>query len=171
MQLRKPSPKTRKWYGNWGLAHFPQVYNLMATLITTKINQQQGDGAATPVSLHQAIVWIDDNEARIMRVDEGIHHDSTIHAPNSHDAPKQPAGNGGVADDSNMFFEQVARALDSADEILIVGPSAAKEAFVKYMHKNDHTIDPRILGVETIAHPDDKELAAVSYTHLTLPTK
>jgi len=167
MQLRKPSPKTRKWYGNWGLAHFPQVYNLMATLITTKINQQQGDGAATPVSLHQAIVWIDDNEARIMRVDEGIHHDSTIHAPDTHDAPK-PAGNGGTTDDLNMFFEKVARALDIADEILIVGPSATKEAFVKFMHKNDHTIDPRILGVETIAHPNDKELAGFAKLYFTV---
>jgi stalled ribosome rescue protein Dom34 len=140
----------------------------MATLMITKINQKQGDGAATPVSLHQAIVWIDDNEARIMRVDEGIHHDSTIHAPNNHDAPKQPAGNGGVADDSHMFFEQVARALDSADEILIVGPSATKEAFVKFMHKNDHTIDPRILGVETITHPDDKELAGFAKLYFTV---
>jgi len=150
------------------LAHFPQVHDLMATLITTKINQQQGDGAATPVSLHQAIVWIDDNEARIMRVDEGIHHDSTIHAPDTHDAPKQPAGNGGVADDSHMYFEQVARALDIADEILIVGPSATKEALVKFMHKNDHAIDPRILGVETVAKVNDQALAGFAKLYFTV---
>jgi hypothetical protein len=49
-----------------------------------------------------------------------------------------------------------------AHEILIVGPSATKLEFVKYMHKNDHAIDPRILGVETIGKPDAAELAGLA---------
>lgn len=53
--------------------------------------------------------------------------------------------------DPNTSFERVARALDAADEILIVGPCATKGEFVMYMHINDHAIDRRILGVETVA--------------------
>ena len=64
-----------------------------------------------------------------------------------------------MTDDSNAFFQEVARALDTADEILIVGPSATKGQFVEYLHKNDHAFDPRILGVETIDHPNDSQLA------------
>ena len=57
-----------------------------------------------------------------------------------------------------VIGHEVARALDVADEILIVGPSAAKLEFVKYMNKNEHALDPRILGVETVEHPSDKRL-------------
>jgi stalled ribosome rescue protein Dom34 len=120
------------------------------------------------VSVHQAIVWIDVREARIMRVDEGIHHDSTIHAPDSRRTSKRPNGNEGTIDESNTFFHQVARALDAADEILIVGPCATKVEFVKYMHKNDHAIDPRILGVETIPKLSDQAFAGFAKLYFTV---
>ena len=60
------------------------------------------------------------------------------------------------------------RALDTADEILIVGPCDVKLEFVKYMHKNDHVIDPRILGVETLAHLNDSELAGSAKLYFTV---
>ena len=103
-----------------------------------------------------------------MHVDEGIHDDSTIHAPDIHDAPAPPEGTGGTIAESSPYFQQVARALDTADEILIVGPCATKLEFAKYMHKNDHAIDPRILGVETIAHLNDNELAGFAKLYFTV---
>jgi len=121
--------------------------------MATQIVQKRDAGAPTAVNMHHAIVWIDAKEARIMRVNEGVHYDSTIHAPNTLH--------------SNRFFEQVARALDTADEILIVGPCATKVEFVKYMHKNDHSLDPRILGVETVAQPDDEALAGFTKLYFT----
>ena len=112
------------------------------------------------MSLHQTIAWIEEREARILRVEKGLHHVSTIVAPSSQDIPKQLASNDGATAEENGFFHQVARALDTADEILVVGPSATKLEFVKYMHKNDHAYDPRILGVETIDNPNDIKLAS-----------
>ena len=103
-----------------------------------------------------------------MHVDERIHHDSTIHAADTHGAPTPPEGTGGTIAESNTYFHEVARALDTADEILIVGPCATKLEFVKYMHKNDHVIDPRILGVETIAHLNDDELAGFAKLYFTV---
>jgi len=120
------------------------------------------------VNVRQTIVWIDAQEARIMRVDKGVHHDSTIHAADTRHASEGPNGNEGTAGDSNPFFQQVARALDAADEILVVGPCATKVAFVKYMHKNDHAIDPRILGVETVAQLDDEALAGFAKLYFTV---
>jgi stalled ribosome rescue protein Dom34 len=111
------------------------------------------------MSIHQSIVWIDGNEARIVRVEDGLHPELTIHLPDPPNAQEQMPRHEGTSDDANVFFRQVARALDTVDEILVVGPSTIKEDFVKYMHKDDHALDPRILGVETIAHPSDRQLA------------
>jgi len=115
------------------------------------------------MSLHQAIAWIEEKEARILRVEKGLHHVSTI----VRDAQTEPAGNVAAIARKDGFFFEVARALDSADEILVVGPSAVKLEFVKYMHKNDHAFDPRILGVETIDNPDDTKLEGYAKLYFT----
>ena len=111
------------------------------------------------MSLYQAIAWIEDKEARILRVEAGIHHETTIAAHDSRDMHGRPASTDGAIDKPNGFFRRVARALDAADEILIVGPSTIKLEFLKYMHKNDHSRDPRILGIETVDHPNEDQLA------------
>ena len=36
------------------------------------------------------------------------------------------------------------------------------------MHKNDHAIDPRVLGVETVAQLDDEALAGFAKLYFTL---
>ncbi len=146
------------------MAQFPQLCTLMAT----QIIQKRDDGAATAVNMHQAIVWIDAQEARIMCVDEGVHHDSTIRAPETRHISERTNDNEGTIDESSTFFHQVARALDAADEILVVGPCATKAEFVKYMHKNDHAIDPRILGVETVAQLNDQALAGFAKLYFTV---
>ncbi len=119
------------------------------------------------MSLHQTIAWIEEKEARILRVEKGLHHESTIAAPNSQDLPRQLASNDGATAEEDGFFHLVARALDTADEILIVGPSATKLEFAKYMHKNDHAFDPRILSVETIDNPNDIKLAGYAKLYFT----
>ena len=118
--------------------------------------------------MHQAIVWIDAQEARIMHVQEGIHYDSTIHAPVTLYTSTGHTDNEATTHDPNTFFEQVARALDPADEILIVGPCGTKAEFVKYMHKNDHSIDPRILGVETVTKLNDEALDGFAKLYFTV---
>jgi stalled ribosome rescue protein Dom34 len=107
------------------------------------------------VSSNQSIVWIDEKEARVLSVDNGIRQKATIQAL---EASAQPSVGGAEASSPGGFFFRVARALDWADEIVIVGPSSTKDEFVKYMHKNDHSIDPRILGIEKIEHPNDLDL-------------
>ena len=136
--------------------------------MASQIIQERDDSAPVAVNMHQAIVWIDAQEARIMRVDEGVHHDSTIHAPDTRHTSTEHDGNEGTTCNPNTFFERVARALDAADEILIVGPCATKTEFVKYMHKNDHAIDPRILGVETVVQLDDAALAGFAKLYFTV---
>lgn len=51
--------------------------------MATQIILGRNDSAPIAVNTHQAIVWIDTQEARIMHVQDGIHYDSTIRAPDA----------------------------------------------------------------------------------------
>ena len=59
--------------------------------------------------------------------------------------------------DAAHFYHEVAQALEGAEEILVVGPATAKLE-LKHLHKHDHTLAPKIIGVETVDHPTDGQL-------------
>ena len=119
------------------------------------------------MSLHQIIAWIGDTEARILRVDAGIHHETTIVAATVPAMQEQLDPTDNPTERVDSYFHRVARALDTADEILVVGPSGTKLEFVKFMHKNDHAFDPRILGVETLDDLVDAKLAGYAKIYFT----
>jgi stalled ribosome rescue protein Dom34 len=122
---------------------------------------------ATVMSIYQSIVWIDEMEAHLFRMDNGLRHESTIDARNEPVTSSILTRSSGEQSEMDIFFFQVARALDKADEILVVGPSTIKSGFVKYMNQNDHARDPRILGVETISHPGDSILVGFAKLYFT----
>jgi len=119
------------------------------------------------MGLHQTIAWIEENQARILRVDKGLHHEPTIVARGPPIPAESLASRESVLENDAGYFQRVARALDTADEILVVGPCAIKLEFVKYMHKNDHAFDPRILGVETVDNPNDARLEGYAKLYFT----
>jgi hypothetical protein len=48
------------------------------------------------------------------------------------------------------------------DCVLVVRLSKAKLQFVHYAYKHDRTLEPRIVGIETVDHPTDGQLVAYS---------
>jgi hypothetical protein len=50
--------------------------------------------------------------------------------------------------------------LEGAEEVLVVGPSAAKLEFMRYVHKHDQATEAKIVGIETVDHPTDGQLVA-----------
>lgn len=100
-----------------------------------------------------AAVWIDHNQAKVFHVDEHRFDESLIHAPNKH-VHRDPAA-------AEHFYHHVAEELRAAGEILIVGPGSAKLGLLKHIQKHDHALVDKIVGVETVDHPTDKQL--VSY--------
>jgi len=110
-------------------------------------------------SLHAA-VWIDHNEAKIFHVDAET-LDADVIRPRKHLSrhPTQTAERSHPADEQH-FFHEVAEAVESAREILVVGPGKAKLEFIKHVHKHDHALEPKIIGVETVDHPTDGQLLA-----------
>jgi len=99
-----------------------------------------------------AAVWIDHEQAKIFHIDEHRFDESLIHAPNHH-VRRDPAA-------AEQFYHQVATALANAGEILIVGPGSAKLQLIKHIHKHDRGLDEKIVGVESVDHATDKQLAA-----------
>lgn len=67
--------------------------------------------------------------------------------------------------DGEHFYHEVAHALEGVDEILVVGPSTAKLEFLKHVHKHAHPLVTRIVGVETVDHPTDGQLAAYARSY------
>lgn len=99
-----------------------------------------------------AAVWIDHKQAKVFHVDEQRFDESLIHAPNNH------VHRDAVAADH--FFRKVAEAIASAGEILVVGPGSAKLELIKHVQKHHHGLADKIVGVETVDHPSDKQLVA-----------
>ena len=112
-------------------------------------------------------VWIDHDEARIFHVDAETFSEQTVRAPNRHvhRHPKGSAAEHRHPADAHQFFAAVVGQLEGAQRILVVGPSTAKLQFIHYAYKHDRTLEPRIVGVETVDHPTDSNVADVLGHH------
>ena len=109
-------------------------------------------------------VWMDHDEARIFHIDPGTFTEETVRAPNHHvhRHPRGAAAEHRHPADAHQFFAWIVRALEGAERVLIVGPSTAKLQFIRYAYKHDHTLQPRIVGIETVDLPTDGQLVAYS---------
>jgi stalled ribosome rescue protein Dom34 len=110
----------------------------------------------TPITTHHVAVWIDHKEARIFQIDPETFTVSKVKAPQHF--PRRPDERGNRADDG-PFYHQVAEAIRDAEGVLVVGPSSAKLEFIRHLHRHDHSIAPKIVGVETLDHPTDAQFA------------
>jgi hypothetical protein len=106
------------------------------------------------------VVWLDYSHAQIFHVHPERFDESTIWVK-THEVvrhPNEPHG-ASALDQQRQFFADVGRALDGAHEVLVVGPSAAKLDLVHYAYAHDAKLAPRIVGLETVEHPNDGQLA------------
>jgi stalled ribosome rescue protein Dom34 len=108
-----------------------------------------------------AAVWIDHNEARIFFVNSDAFETLSVRSPHRQ-VHRHPVSrdDGPHPSDAKHFFEEVARALDGAAEILIVGPATAKLEFMRHLHAHERALEAKVVGVETVDHPTDGQLVA-----------
>jgi len=121
------------------------------------------NGSAEDILMHKHVaIWIDHKEAHIFHIHPDKIDETTVKAPEHvyHRHPKGPEGGREHPDDAKRFFHEVARSLDAAEEILLVGPSTGKLELLRYLHKHNHALESRIVGVETVDHPTDGQLVA-----------
>ena len=115
-------------------------------------------------------VWIDHREARVFHLAADTFDEVTLGTP-QHVHRRHPKGESGAKehpDDAKRFFHEVARSLEGSLQILLVGPATAKLDFIRYLHTHDHALESRIVGIETVDHPTDRQLAAYARTYFKL---
>jgi stalled ribosome rescue protein Dom34 len=119
----------------------------------------------------RAAVWLDHHEARIFQVDLDGFDERTLKAPvhHFHRHPKGPSEVRGHPDDEHRFFAEVTKALDTAEQILLLGPSTAKSQFVRYLQDHAPALEGRVVGVETSDHPTDAQIVAHVRSHFRIP--
>jgi stalled ribosome rescue protein Dom34 len=113
---------------------------------------------------HHVAVWLDHSEAKIFHVGAETFDEETIGSPRAHAQLHRKSGPGADSgrreQGDQHFYHDVASALAGAQEILIVGPSTAKLELIRYLHRHARDLEPRIVGVETVDHPTNGQLAA-----------
>ena len=111
----------------------------------------------------QVAVWMDGEEARVFHVGAKGFDESTIHSPTHHvhRRPKdQLTRTHNHPDDEHRFFRALAGTLKDAQQLLILGPSMTKLLFLRYLEKSDPVLGARVVGLETVDHPTDRQIAA-----------
>ena len=107
-----------------------------------------------------ATLWIDHHEARIVHLqDEGAGYETVaVHGPHgqTHNKRHDAGHRHGVERD---YADRVATALAEVSEILLVGPSTAKDELMKELQSHHPAIAKRVLGVEAHDHATDGQLA------------
>jgi stalled ribosome rescue protein Dom34 len=114
------------------------------------------------MSLNHAVIWIDHQEAHIMFLSEAASEAEIIRSKSTHAHLHHKGGevgSGKLALDSK-YLHSVIQAVNKSQEILILGPGSAKLELSKHAHQHDAKIAEKIVGVETVDHPSDKEILA-----------
>ncbi len=112
----------------------------------------------TDMNARHFAVWIGHNDATIFQIRPQGFGKSTVKALHHELTRKAQEQNRHAG--SDLFFHGVAQAIKGAAEILILGTHSAKRAFMRHVHKRDHQLEPMILGLRTMNHPTDSQLAA-----------
>ena len=91
-------------------------------------------------------VWLDHHEARVFHVDLEGFDEKTLLAPAHHFHRESREAS---LDDAH-FFETIAAALGSADEILVYGPSTAKRQFAHWVDAHAPALAKKITHVAEV---------------------
>jgi hypothetical protein len=109
---------------------------------------------------YHAAVWIDHHEAKVYHFNRSAADSVAIHPcrPTRHLHHKANCiGSGHTAEDAD-YFARVADAVDDAGTILIAGPANEKTELMKYITTHLPLLAARIVGVESVDHPSDRQL-------------
>jgi stalled ribosome rescue protein Dom34 len=111
---------------------------------------------------YHAIVWLDHAEAKVFAFNADD-VDVTVLHPHEHKAhihhKANSIGSGKAATDPE-YLHQIAQALNTAGEILIVGPGSTKLELIRHLQKHDPAVEKKVIGIETVDHPTDKQIVA-----------
>lgn len=122
---------------------------------------------------HKTLVWMDHQEAKIFRLEGGEFRESDVHAPKEHvhRHAKAPGGSSEHPEDQRRYFVEVAKAIDDAAPVVLLGPSTAKLQFLRWLSRERASIEARIVAIETADHPSSAQLMAHAKRSFGMPVR
>lgn len=114
------------------------------------------------MSLDHAVIWIDHQEAHVIHFNADASDSEVIRTRSTHSHLHHKSGStgSGHAGADKTYLHAVAEAVADASEILVVGPGSAKLELLRHAEKHDPKVSQKIIGVETVDHPTDRQLLA-----------
>jgi stalled ribosome rescue protein Dom34 len=122
------------------------------------------------MSHYHAIVWIDHQKATAWHFTPTEQEETVVHAQNQHQRihSRKSAHGGHRSGADHHFFDDVAKALTGAHEILLIGPAETKQEFAAYLRDKQPLLGKSIVAVETADHPTDAQI--LDYARRHFPT-
>ena len=114
------------------------------------------------MSHYHAVVWIDHHQARVYHFNAEDMQTLRVlpENPHAHLHHHRGSDTDGHAAEDQHYYHQVAASIADAGEVLVVGPGLAKGELVKHLKAHDPAWAKKVVGVETVDHPTDKEVVA-----------
>ncbi len=114
------------------------------------------------MTFNHAVIWIDHSEAHVIHFDAEASESEVVKTRSTHPHLHHKSGSAGAghARAADDYLRTVADAVADAGEILVVGPGAAKLELIRHVEKHLPKVAEKILGIETVDHPTDRQLLA-----------
>jgi stalled ribosome rescue protein Dom34 len=111
---------------------------------------------------YHAVIWIDHLNARVFHIGFSGTDEIVLHPehPTRHIHHKANTIGSGHSHEEKEFLKRVADAVADAGAILVTGPAEAKIELNRYIKEHYPQIARRIVGIETVDHPSDREIVA-----------
>jgi stalled ribosome rescue protein Dom34 len=107
--------------------------------------------------LTQAVILIDHQNARVLRLDATSAQGGQLHA-HTHNTRQH----GSAVRTEHEFFGDVCAALAGISEVLVMGSHLAQTDFRHFIEKHRPHVVPLIVGWETVDHPSEGQLLALA---------
>ncbi|MGZ3695301.1 MAG: eRF1 domain 2 [Bdellovibrionota bacterium] len=114
-----------------------------------------------------SIIWIDREHARIFHFSEESMERKRIRTGHTDHHTHRKEGIAAQKDEKALFIEAKDE-LASSDRVLIVGPSMAKHHFQTFLMEHYPALAKKVVGLETVDHPSDGQIAAIAKTYIEL---
>jgi stalled ribosome rescue protein Dom34 len=107
------------------------------------------------------VIWIDREHASTFKISDGsmerkkfqaTHTDHHTHRRDGLDYDREEP----------VLFAKVAAEIADSDRLLILGPGVAKHHFQTFLAEQRPQLSRKVLGVETVDHPSDAQIAAMA---------
>ncbi len=114
------------------------------------------------MSFQHAVIWIDHSEAHVIHFDADASESDVVKTKSTHPHLHHKSGSVGAGHSraAEEYLRAVANAVADAGEILVVGPGSAKLELIRHVEKHAPKTAAKILSVETVDHPTDRQLLA-----------